>query len=111
MKITETKLRRIIRKRILEYGPPGIGGQGNEGLGSEMQIPPKRESSRGSWPEFIELVQDGDEERALMWLEELFDGSGVELTREWEDEFIMLGREGIWTECERAWKVIQSGDY
>ena len=109
MKITETKLRRIIRKRILEYGPPGIGGQGNEGLGSEMQIPPKRESSRGSWPEFIELVQDGGDWES--WLAELFRDSGVELTRELEDEFFMLGLEGIWTELDRAWKVVQSGDY
>ena len=87
MKTTIPNLRRMVRNIILEHSSPG------------------------SWPEFIELVQDGNEESALMWLKELFDGSGVELTREWEDEFIMLGREGIWTELDRAWKVVQSGDY
>ena len=86
MRITESQLRRTIRRVI-------------------------KEAASGSWMEFIELVQDGDEELALVWLKELFDGAGMELNREFEDEFIMLGREGIWTELDRAWKVIQSGDY
>ena len=74
-----------------------------------MQIPPKDESSRGSWPEFIELVQSGGNwER---WLADLFEGAGMELTRELEDEFLMLGQDGIASELEYSWNAIQSGNY
>ena len=85
MRTTMPNLRRMLRNIILEHSSPG------------------------SWPEFIELVQDGGDWES--WLAELFKDSGVELTRELEDEFFMLGREGIWTELDRAWKVVQSGDY
>ena len=83
MKITRRQLRRIIK---------------------EVRAP-------GSWPEFIELVQtDGDWEN---WLAELFAGPGISdmLTREMEDEFFMLGQEGIPSELDYSWKAIQSGEY
>ena len=79
-----------------------------------------KEAASGSWPEFIELVQDGDEELALEWLKELFDGAGMELNRELENEFFMIAseegprdkyEEPLWKDLDRAWKVIQSGDY
>ena len=98
MKVTKRQLKRIIkeeyRKIIREYGPPGIGGQGNYGLGSEKQLPKGMAiSDRGlGWTDFQEMAQSGDYDGAGEWLRDLFRDYGITgMPMEFEHELIRFG--------------------
>ena len=96
MKITESKLRRIIRRTIVEHGP--FHG-GHEGRGVDMPDPPPQDSSIRDWQDFKEAVMKDDYDSASEFLSEIgcddpmdqeaFMGDALELTadqlaKEWQ---------------------------
>ena len=104
MKITESKLRRILRNVILEYGPPGIGGGGNYGRGSDIERSAPSYPKGYGWGEFIAMAEDGDYDGAGTWLQELASDYGITIDREVEDSFIeMASADTDAAECQRAW--------
>jgi len=108
MKITESKLRRILRNVILEYGAPGIGGGGNYGRGSDMSRSggySQGHLEKGyGWMDFIAMAEDGDYEGAGAWIQGLASDYGIELDRDVEDSFIeMASADCTAKECEVAW--------
>lgn len=79
MRITETQLRRTIR-RVL------------------------KEAAAGSWGEFIELASSGDYDSAGEWIQGLASDYGITLSRDVEDSFIeMASADTDAAECQRAW--------
>ena len=105
MKTTIPKLRRTIRKVILEFGPPGIGGNANYERGSDIgRAAPSRPKGYG-WNEFITYCQEGDYHNAGKWIKGLAKDSGIEMPR-WEQEswFEMASADTDALECQRAWK-------
>jgi len=68
MRITESKLRRIIRKTIVEHGP--FHG-GHEGRGVDLPDPPPQDSRIIDWQDFKEAVMDGDYDSASEFLSEI----------------------------------------
>lgn len=79
MKITESKLRRTIRRVI-------------------------KEAAAGSWMEFIELAESGDYDGAGEWIQGLASDYGITLDRDVEDSFIeMASADSTAKECQDAW--------
>jgi len=79
MRITETQLRRTIRRVI-------------------------KEAAAGSWMEFIELASSGDYDGAGEWIQGLASDYGISLDRDVEDSFIeMASADTDAAECQRAW--------
>jgi len=95
MRITESKLRQMLRNVILEYGAPGIGGQGNDTLGSEISHPKGPSvGNRGlGWADFQALAQDGDYFAAGEWLQEYCDDRGYACNREIENHLIGMAQD------------------
>lgn len=96
MRITELKLRRIIRKTIMEHGP--FHG-GHEGRGVDLPDSPPQDSRIIDWHDFKEAVMNGDYDSASEFLSEIgcddpmdqeaFMGDATELTasqlaKEWQ---------------------------
>ena len=96
MKITESKLRRIIRKTIVEHGP--FHG-GHEGRGVDMPDPAPQDTTIRHWQDFKDAVMEGDYDSASEFLSEIgcddpmdqeaFLGDALELTadqlaKEWQ---------------------------
>ena len=86
MKITRRQIRRIIK----EYGAPGIGGQGNDSLGSEITHPDQVPIGRRSlgWADFQGMAQTGDYSGAADWLQAIAFERGLSIDREIEDMMI-----------------------
>jgi len=86
MKITKRQLRRIIREAI----GTGIGGQGNDSLGSEMKHPDQVPiGQRGiGWADFQGMAQSGDYEGAGDWLQDIAKDRGLTINRDIEDGMI-----------------------
>ena len=96
MRITESKLRRIIRKTIVEHGP--FHG-GHEGRGVDMPDPAPQDTTIRHWQDFKDAVMKGDYDSASEFLSEIgcddpmdqeaFMGDATELTadelaKEWQ---------------------------
>ena len=87
MKLTESKLRRIIRKTIVEHGP--FHG-GHEGRGVDMPDTAPLDSQIVHWQDFKDTVIAGDYDSAFDFLSEIgctdredqeaFLGDALELT-------------------------------
>ena len=104
MRIKESKLRQTIQKVILEFGPPGIGGGGNYGRGSDIERSAPSYQKGYGWMEFIAMAEDGDYDGAGAWLQELATDYGITIDREIEDSFIeMASADATAMECENAW--------
>ena len=101
MKITESKLRSIIRKTIVEYGP--LHG-GHEGRGVDLEkSSPERNKGYG-WMEFICYAEEGDYDSAGEWIQGLASDYGITLDTEVEHSFIeMASADATAKECQDAW--------
>ena len=104
MKITKRQLKRIIREEytrlqrqgfLQEYGAPGMGGQGNDSLGSERAYSKRIPSGRRGfgWSDFQALAQDGDYAGAGQWLQEYCRDRGHMCNREMENHMISMAQD------------------
>ena len=101
MRIRESKLRRIIRKTIVEHGP--FHG-GHEGRGVDLQISSPERNRGYGWMEFIGYAESGDYDSAGEWIQGLASDFGVTLTIEDEHSFIeMASADATAKECQDAW--------
>ena len=106
MKTTIPKLRKMIRKVISEstYGYGGHEGgsmaSGQSGLGSDMPLPPKPDTSIVNWRSFKNAMERGDYDEARdflveigcddemdqeMWMSDGLELSVDELAKEWSN--------------------------
>jgi len=104
MKLSKRQLKRIIREEysrlkrrglIREYGAPGIGGQGNDTLGSEISHPEGPSiGNRGlGWADFQALAQDGDYAAAGEWLKQYCQDRGYLCNRDIENHLIGIAQD------------------
>lgn len=102
MKTTIPKLRRMIRKTILEHGP--FHG-GHEGRGVDLQIASPERNKGYGWMEFIAYAEEGDYDSAAEWIKGLAKDYKIEMDT-WEQEsFIeMASADSTAKECQDAWE-------
>ena len=101
MRITESKLRRIIRKTIVEHGP--FHG-GHEGRGVDLEISSPERNKGYGWMEFIGYAEEGDYDSAGEWIQGLASDYGITLDPEVEHSFIeMASADATAKECQDAW--------
>jgi len=101
MRITETKLRRILRKVIVEHGP--FHG-GHEGRDVDLDISSPDRNKGYGWMEFIAYAEEGDYDSAGEWLQGLAADYGITLGIDDEQSFIeMASADATAKECQDAW--------
>ena len=113
MKLSKRQLKRIIREEytrlrrrglLREYGPPGIGGGGNYGRGSDIERSAPSDPKGYGWMEFIGYAEEGDYDSAGEWIQGLASDYGITLDRDVEDSFIeMASADTTAKECQDAW--------
>ena len=98
MKITKRQLKRIIREEysrlVNEYGSFHGGGAADQAYDRMRGSLNRPERKAHGWMEFIEMAEAGDYDGAAGWIQGLAQDYGIQLSRDEEDDFIMIGSGG-----------------
>lgn len=100
MRITETNLRRIIRKTIVEHRP-FHGGHSTVARGADMPLPTPRSNVKGyGWHDFKMMASAGDYEGCSDWLEDYCLDRGIRLYSEMVQHMCEYASDETVTEAE-----------